>query len=303
MTTRIAVALTCHNRKPLTLACLEAVTQQAFDAQLDIYLVDDGSTDATGDAVRAAHPGATVIDGDGSLFWNHGMRLALTRAYAGDYDYYLWMNDDTVLDEGALSTLLETSIDRERATRRPVIVVGATRDAQTGELTYGGLRRLSPLRRARFSQVAPGPEPIEVETSQGNVLLVSREVARRVGNLHPGYRHSWGDEDFGLSARREGCGVWMAPGFLATCSRNPIITYGRSTLREELRALFGLKGLPPRCWAEFTRRWAGPFWPVYWLSPYVRQIARMLLARVGIHRTSLRAPLNPVGDSGSSKRR
>ena len=35
------------------------------------------------------------------------MRRALDEAMAGDYDYYLWMNDDTTLvDDGVLALLL-----------------------------------------------------------------------------------------------------------------------------------------------------------------------------------------------------
>ncbi len=44
--------------------------------ELSVYLVDDGSSDGTGDAVRQAYPSVSVIRGDGTLFWNRGMRKA-----------------------------------------------------------------------------------------------------------------------------------------------------------------------------------------------------------------------------------
>jgi hypothetical protein len=36
-----------------------------------------------------------VLGGDGSLFWNGGMRLAYADAMRSDFDYYLWLNGDT----------------------------------------------------------------------------------------------------------------------------------------------------------------------------------------------------------------
>ncbi|WP_333410708.1 hypothetical protein [Microcoleus sp. LAD1_D5] len=48
--TRIAVLLTCFNRKQKTLACLEALFNQTLpaDTSLTTYLVDDASTDGIG---------------------------------------------------------------------------------------------------------------------------------------------------------------------------------------------------------------------------------------------------------------
>jgi GT2 family glycosyltransferase len=50
--TRIAVLLTCFNRKQKTLACLEALFNQTLpaDTSLTTYLVDEASTDGIGTA-------------------------------------------------------------------------------------------------------------------------------------------------------------------------------------------------------------------------------------------------------------
>src|SRR5688500_4668302 len=105
---QIAVLMTCHNRKALTLACLEMLRRQPLFAAENLFLVDDGSSDGTGDAVRQAFPTANVVQGDGSLFWNGGMRLAWDRAKAAgrDFDFYLWLNDDVKLSPDALDMLV-----------------------------------------------------------------------------------------------------------------------------------------------------------------------------------------------------
>ena len=75
----IAVLLTCFNRRAKTLAALEALFKQdgaGTTFALNVFLVDDGSSDGTGDAVRGAFPQVHVIDGTGDLYWNGGMRRA-----------------------------------------------------------------------------------------------------------------------------------------------------------------------------------------------------------------------------------
>ena len=55
---RIAVVMTCYNRKDTTIACLDALMEQDImdDIHLQVYLVDDGCTDGTGEAVRNRYP-------------------------------------------------------------------------------------------------------------------------------------------------------------------------------------------------------------------------------------------------------
>ena len=95
--TSIAVLMTCHNRVNSTLECLAHLYEQtALDrVVLSVYLVDDGSSDGTGEQVHERFPDVNVLKGDGSLFWNGGMHRAFGEALKVGFDYYLWLNDDT----------------------------------------------------------------------------------------------------------------------------------------------------------------------------------------------------------------
>ena len=279
---RVAAVMTCFNRREKTLDCLRSLRRQrGHNAEIVPYVVDDGSTDGTAEAVRREHPEARLIAGDGSLYWGGGMRLALERAFSGDHDYYLWLNDDIDLDDDAVARLLSTARSLEADGRGPAIVVGSMRHPESGNVTYGGRFRPSRRRRTQFVVMDPpadGPRP--TETFNGNLVLVPATVAARVGNVDPAFRQQWGDQDYGLRARAAGIGAWVAPGTFGACARNPEVVYGRRPLLQELRDLASIKQLPPRDWATFTRRWAGPLWPVYWASPYVRRALRAVGAHV-----------------------
>jgi GT2 family glycosyltransferase len=211
------------------------------------------------------------------------MRRALAAAMAGDYDYYLWMNDDTrLVDNGVLALLLQTERQLRERGHNPVILAGTTRHPETGELTYGGHVRLSRRRPLRWTQVPPGSEPRRCETMNGNVVLVPRAVVQMVGNIDPAYVQQMGDLDYGLRASAAGCEVWIAPGTVGVCASHPPRRTDLQPLRAELRRLWSVKELAPRPWLVFTHRWAGRLWFFYWLSPYLRRGLGLILQRARV---------------------
>lgn len=276
MVATVTAVMTVHDRKPLTLACLDALAAQDLPgADLSVVLFDDGSSDGTADAVRVAHPEVTVLAGDGSFFWNGGMRVALAAAMAADPDFLLWVNDDTTLQPTAVQVLLHTSDRLRDAGHPPAIVVGTVVDPATGLANYSGVRQ-DRLRRMRFGLVTADRDPLRVDTMNGNAVLIPRAVYRAVGNLDPGYTHSMGDYDYGLRASRAGFGVWVAPGEVGTCPSNPGFVPQSTTVRAEFRRLKGTKHLPPDEWLRFVRRWGGMAWPLFWAFPYLRRLTWIL---------------------------
>jgi GT2 family glycosyltransferase len=261
---RIAALITCFNRREKTLDCLRRLYAQHLPpgVSLETVLVDDGSTDGTGEAVLQEFPGTNVIAGNGSLYWCGGMRMAWKAAASRDPEFYLLANDDTLLDEDAVSQLLEVAPTPDAR----VIAVAAIRDPENGRATYGGIR-------AGKGHVQPSGRPEPCDTFNGNAVLVPRAVFREIGMFHPAYTHGMGDFDYGHEATRHGIRVIQSAEFLGTCARNP----QRGTWRDRslgrikrLRILISPKGLPFREWMTFNRRNSGWRWPLKTLSPYVR---------------------------------
>jgi len=280
---RLAVLMTCYNRKPKTLACLAALFNQVLPAKvaMDVYLVDDGSTDGTAELVHQTYPGVKILPGDGSLFWNGGMSLAFATALKQDYDYYLWLNDDTLLYPEALKGLLITSHSLIEQGETQAIVVGSTQDPDTGVLTYGGRKREQWWHPFHFHKVSPKDTVAPCDTLNGNCVLIPRNVVQVVGNLDPALSHYAADLDYGLRAQRQGCTIWVAPGYAGTCLPNPTSSR-RSKVNQpwavQLEKMNQPKGLalegatliPFYEWKVFTQRHGGPFWLIYWLLPYRR---------------------------------
>jgi GT2 family glycosyltransferase len=274
---RIAVLMTCFNRKRMTLEALDSLFCQKHvgDVDLFVYLVDDGSRDETSSAVAERFPQVSLLQGDGSLFWNGGMRKAFAQALAKGFDGYIWFNDDTRLDEDALHRL--TACAREEpGSLGAAIVVGSIRDPHTGEHSYGGVRKRALRFRLDFiPQLPDDHESVRCDTMNGNFTLIPASVAERLGNLDGAFRHQLGDFDYGLRATEAGIPVILAPGYYGCCSDNPASGTWRDQsqpLSKRWRHLLSPKGAPIREWLLYTRRHFGWRWPLYALSPYIKTI-------------------------------
>lgn len=283
--TRIAALLTCHNRRATTLLALRGLFAQELEqgVELAVFLVDDGSSDGTGAAVTSEFPRVRLLQGDGSLYWSGGMRKGFAEAIRDGFDYYLWLNDDALLDPGTLAHLLETHHELAAEGEDRSIVVGSTRDPETGTLTYGGVENVSRFHPFKFRLITPNGAPRQCATMNGNVVLIPHSVAQIVGNISDDFTHSMGDFDYGMRARRLGCSIWVASGYVGSCRRNVVANTWMDTslpFSRWVRKCVSMKGLPPRDYRRFTQAHGGPFWPIFWAMPYIRIALTWAAARV-----------------------
>lgn len=287
---RVAALLTCFNRCEDTLACLRSLSQQVGENDifhLSIFLVDDGSSDGTSERVAQSFPSVNLLQGDGQLFWTGGTRLAFDTALADDFDYYLWVNDDTTLHDDALKRLVDVHQGLVGEQNAANIVVGSTLDLATGETTYGGVvsqYRWWPL---KYQLLEPLDQARECDTMNGNCVLIPREVTVRIGNLDPCFSHYLGDFDYGLRIRKAQGSVWIAPGHFGYCEKSLTtrVQEIKKPAHEDLKALMSPKGLTVGDtdltsfaeWKHFCKRHGGRWlWPIYWVAPYRRLLLRLL---------------------------
>lgn len=276
----IVAVLTCFNRREQTLACLGALYSAAGSAGADVQpiVVDDGSTDGTAQAVREEFPNATVIDGDGQLYWARGMHVGLAQALQRKASHVLWLNDDVRLHQNAIAHLLFELQTLTQGLGRSPILVGATSDG-SGQLSYGGDVAAGRWRRFRYTRVGGEDQALRCDAMNGNCVLMEMAVARSLGNIDPVFEHAMGDTDYALRAGAAGVPVYVASGYVGLCSTNPVAGSFSDTslpLRRRWRLMLHRKGLPWRSWLHFTRRHGGWLWPAYFAWPYISLVLSSL---------------------------
>lgn len=209
----IAILITVYNRKEKTLNCIRSIYEQngLEDYCVDIFIVDGGSTDGTPDAIKSQFPEVHVSIHDG-LYWNRGMYTAWEEAAkSNNYDFYLWLNDDTFLIDECIAEMLKNSLEYEER----AIIVASIRSRFEKRSTYGGHSLFN------HSVITPNGELQECATMNGNCVLVPLAVYKVCGNLDWTFRHAIGDLDYGYRARKAGFRIYTTKKWLGYCESNP----------------------------------------------------------------------------------
>ena len=77
----IYIIIPVHNRKALTLVCLENLKTNVDLQKYQVIVVVDGSSDRTAEEVAENYPEVTILEGDGNLWWTgaifHSVQIRL----------------------------------------------------------------------------------------------------------------------------------------------------------------------------------------------------------------------------------
>lgn len=248
----IAVLLTVFNRKDKTLQSLERLYKLLpLDGyQVDVYLTNDGCTDGTPEAVAELFPQVKIINAKGDLFWNRGMWTAWhTAAKTKDYDFYLWLNDDTFVYDNMLRGLTDSAVE----TNEKAIIVGATESTDHSEITYGG--------RLKDGKIPiPNGRLVKVNHFNGNIVLIPQAVYSVLGSLDPYFTHSKGDFDYGLRANKVGVDIYQAGEVLGECDAHPTLDKWCNPdvpLAQRWKMLNRPNGMPPKETFHLEKRHIG----------------------------------------------
>lgn len=244
---KIAVLMTCHNRKEMTVRCLRRLLSQ-LGSEDRIFLVDDGSTDGTGEEVERMFEcsnvrNGRVIRGDGTLYWAKGMALAWrtalesetnhqspTTSHQSPFSHFLWLNDDVMLKPDAIVGLLA---DWEACDdTRSVIVGTCSADEREMACTYGPTD-------ARNQLMPPGGGLQCVQGwFAGNCVLIPREAYEVVGIISDEYTHARADYDYAERLKRAGIPFFCAARYVGTCVRDDAAKMKGKNLWQRIRLLW-----------------------------------------------------------------
>jgi GT2 family glycosyltransferase len=239
---KIAILMTCHNRKEKTLKCLFSLF--VVLPECVVFLVDDSSTDGTSEAVKEKFPQVNIIHGDGSLYWSRGMYTAWIYALQKEkYDFYLWLNDDLELYPLFFDELMKCYT----VTGNNCIIVGNVEDSNN-DIIYGGI--------SLGRQNLPYLEAIEAVRMNGNIVLISQSVVEKIGIIDPILHHDLADADYERRARKAGIGIFTSTKAIALGYSNNFcrVRKWNSDIKGRLKQLYSPLGSPPHINFYFRKK-------------------------------------------------
>ena len=229
---RLSVIVPTHQTRELTLRCVETLESEGT-TDLQIVVVDDGSSDGTSEALSVSCQSVEVLRLPQAVGFTRAANLGLER---GRGEILLLLNSDTEVEPGAFAPLL-AAFERD-----PKLgAAGAALHYPDGSPQWSGgsaptllwlfglASGLPPLlaRLPGWRRVKPvGATPGRVDWVTGAALALRRRAWEQAGPMDEGFRFYGQDLDLCLKVRKAGWTVAILKDF-------PVLHHHGATIRQD----------------------------------------------------------------------
>lgn len=194
-----------------TIECLRSLQVEGYPSK-QVIIVDNGSVDGSANRIRNEGFDVRIIQTGENLGFTGGNNVGLVAAQNAGVEYAFLLNNDTTIEPGAISALVEAAEkNRSGAIFAPVMhyydsptevwFAGALLSLARGEALHNNF--LNPRREA---------SPYASPWVSGCAMLVRMTAVDEVGGLDNRFYLTWEDVDWCLSMREAGWGVSVVPG-------------------------------------------------------------------------------------------
>lgn len=190
----VAPAQFNHNFEQ-TQACIESL--QEFEKDLRIVVVDNGSNDSRLQDINAVE----LVSSPQNLGFAAGVNIGLRRLGEHECDYFLLLNNDTLITAPFLQKIITFEENNGPALLAPLILDQKNPD-HVG--SAGGDYHWVIARPQQRNNWPEKPVPYRVAYLSGCALLISRFVVNQLGLLDEDFFFGMEDVDYGLRAAAAG---------------------------------------------------------------------------------------------------
>ena len=210
---RVAAVVLNWNGRDLTLACLRSLAASLHPA-LEVIVVDNASTDDSVEAIRREFPDVEVCANAENLGYSTGMNTGIRRALELGVDHVLPLNNDTVVDGGAIPALVDAMGAHPRAAGVcPLIYYAEPADVvwYSGAVYDPSRGRAGRMLGFGTKDAPTTSEPYETTWLTGAALMIRRVALERIGLFDEDLFYLCEDVDWSLRARAAGYTLHVAP--------------------------------------------------------------------------------------------
>jgi GT2 family glycosyltransferase len=198
----VAIVVLNWNRWEKTLACLASLDELEYP-RYSVVVVDNASSDGSVERIRAARPDVMLLESDRNLGYAGGNNIGTRHALAEGADFVWILNNDTEVEPGSLTAMLEDIPTADCGIVSPCLL-----ELESGEILATAGTGVEGIGEAIVcTGCEEGYHP--AERLMGASLLVRREVLEQIGLMDETYFHYFEERDFVERARRAGFGIGL----------------------------------------------------------------------------------------------
>ena len=215
---KLSIVIVNYNTRELLRACLQSVLKSQDAPTMELFVVDNASSDNSGAMVASEFPSVKLIQSGTNRGYAYANNLALRRCRG---EYLLLLNPDTVVPPRALKQMVDFMDNHpEAGIAGPKLVrdngsldLACRRSFPTPEVSFYrmlGLSKLFPRSRrfGRYNLTYLDPDrPTEVDSVVGAFMMVRAAAAEQVGFLDESFFMYGEDIDWALRIKARG---WTA---------------------------------------------------------------------------------------------
>jgi GT2 family glycosyltransferase len=212
-TPSVSVVILNWNGKQDTLECLASIRRIDYP-NVEVIVVDNGSTDGSATAIQATFPDVTLLETGSNLGYAGGNNVGMRYAMEHGAQYVLLLNNDTVVDEAlvrefirAADTLGDDAILSAQiyfhADPETLWYAGGRVVPSTGNTYHEGFR--SPARTHGHADIA------QTDYASGCAFFVSTRLLSRIGLFDERFFLLYEETDLCYRARDIGAKCYVVP--------------------------------------------------------------------------------------------
>ena len=244
----IHVVIPVHNRLNLTIECLSSLKKQKSVNNLNLIIVDDGSTDNTTEYLRENFPNITILKGNGFLFWcgaiNFGIEYVLK--ICNFNDWVLIANNDVTFKNDAILNLLNIA----ETNNRKALVSSLTLSGEDKKTVIKSgtvvenwfLNKTNHLYSGSNINDILNKNPQRVDFLTGRSVLHPIEIFLKAGNYDAkNFVHYGGDDEFSMRVKKFGFSTLICPSSIVYLNLNNSKNLKGNIVQKFFFTLFSIK--------------------------------------------------------------
>lgn len=204
------------NTRQLVLESLQSLYRATGDFSMEVFVVDNGSTDGSVEAIRTAFPRVILVENTKNIGFARANNAALHRARG---KYFLLLNTDVILQGDAVAALLEFM---EKTPQAGIVGAQLLNPDGSEQNSFDNFPTLlseginKSLLRMFFPNRFPSKRlsfssPAAVESVIGACMMVRKDAVDEVGPMDGDYFLFMEETDWCFRMRERGWKVYLIP--------------------------------------------------------------------------------------------